>query len=431
MQTAIDGVDITDNGSYKKGCGVGFEGSPRRGGTMSANPPRADASPFASEIRLILIAALLLFTYTVVVGILNGVDAVEFDRRVLLAHLHIGTLGWITMAVFAGSLTLFGSGAAASSWVRMTALAAPVVAAGYNVAFMTTSGIARPVLGSLMTLVIILMAVWGFSQARGRTLSVPHLGMLAGLATSVIGALLGVLLGLRISNPDLNIAETVGEAHPATMVVGFLIPVGMAFSEWVLNPASVHERAGRLGWLQIGLPFIGGVSVVLGILLDILPLVMLSLPFEIVGAAIFIWRMLPLVRRVGWMSTDMARHGAVASGFLIVNIVIFVYLISNYAEDFEQTPRRLMLALDHSIFIGVLTMAIMGYDANVSQAARAPWIDHAVFGGISVGAALFVAGLLADTDPLIHAGTPLLGVAILLGIAVHAMGLIRAGAARA
>ena len=63
MQTAIDGVDITDNGSYKKGCGVGFEGSPRRGGTMSANPPRADASPFASEIRLILIAALLLFTY--------------------------------------------------------------------------------------------------------------------------------------------------------------------------------------------------------------------------------------------------------------------------------------------------------------------------------------------------------------------------------
>lgn len=393
---------------------------------MSAVPPRAGGSPFAAEIRFIYIAALLLFTYTVVIGILNGLDLVEFERRALLAHLHIGTLGWITMAVFAGSLALFGSEAAARQpLLRYTALSAPVVAATYNVAFMTTAGIARPVLGSLMTLVIVIFAVWGFSQARGRSLSVPHLGMLAGLATSVIGALLGVLLGLRVSNPDLNIAETVGEAHPATMVVGFLIPVGMAFSEWVLKPSSVQERATRLGWLQIGLPFIGGVSVVLGILLDILPLVMLSLPFEIVGAAIFVWRMLPLVRRASWLSVDTARHGAAAGMFLVVNIVIFVYLISNYAEDFEQTPRRLLLALDHSIFVGVLSLAIMGHVANLSRAARTPLIDHVIFGGIALGAALFVAGLLADMDPLIHAGTPLLGVALLVGIAVNVMALLQ------
>ncbi|MEX2374603.1 MAG: hypothetical protein WD942_03335, partial [Dehalococcoidia bacterium] len=156
---------------------------------MSAVPPRANASPFAAEIRLIYIAALVLFTYTVVIGILNGLDLVEFERKALLAHLHIGTLGWITMAVFAGSLALFGSEAAASqSWLRLTALSAPVIAAAYNIAFMTTAGIARPILGTLMTLVIVVMAVWGFSQARGRTLSVPHLGLLAGLATSVVGA---------------------------------------------------------------------------------------------------------------------------------------------------------------------------------------------------------------------------------------------------
>ena len=113
-----------------------------------------------------------------------------------------------------------------------------------------------------------------------------------------------------------------------------------------------------------------------------------------------------------------------AALFLIVNITIFVYLISNYAEDFEQTPRRLLLALDHSIFVGVLTMAIMGYVANLSPTARPAWVDHAVFGGIVAGAGLFVAGLLADMDPLIHAGTPLLGAALLLGIGVHVLSLL-------
>jgi len=393
---------------------------------MSAAPAQSSSTPFKAEIRLIYIAALALFIYTVAIGILNGLDLVEFERKALLAHLHVGTLGWITMAVFAGSLALFGSAAAEQQpWLRYTALSSPIIAAAYNVGFMTTTGIARPILGSLMTLVIIIMAIWGFSQARGRTLSVPHLGMLAGLATSVVGAVLGVLLGLMVSNPDLNITSRVIEAHPATMVVGFLIPVGMAFAEWVLNPASAREKATRLGQLQIGLPFIGGVSVVLGILLDILPLVMLSLPFEVIGLAIFIYRMAPGVLRTSWLTANTARHGSVAALFLIVNIAIFVYLIANYAEDFEAAPRRLMLALDHSIFVGVLTMAILGYIASISTAARQPIVDHAIFGGTLVGITLFTAGLLADIDGLIRAGAPILGIALLIGIAVNILGLLQ------
>ena len=396
---------------------------------MAAASSPVGTSAFAREIRLIFIAALALFSYTVAIGILNGLDLVEFERGPLLAHLHVGTLGWITMAVFAGALALFGDAQSAGRpWVRYTALSAPLVAAAYNVAFATTTGVARPVLGTVMTAVIVLMAVWGFSQARGRSLSVPHLGMLAGLATSVVGAVLGILLGLRYSNPDLGISETVSEAHPATMVVGFLIPVGMAFAEWVLNPASTSVRAGRLGQLQIGLPFLGGVAVVLGLLLDILPLIMLSLPLEVAGLGIFVWRMLPLLRSTSWLSPDVARHGAVASIFLIVNIAIFVYLLGNYADDFEAAPRRLLLALDHSIFVGVLTMAILGHISRLSTASRPVVIDHLVFAGVTVGVGLFVGGLLADMDALIHAGTPLLGAALLLGIVVHVIGLL--GSAR-
>ncbi|MDP2328597.1 MAG: hypothetical protein Q8M79_11005 [Dehalococcoidia bacterium] len=391
---------------------------------MAASTTGSPASPFHAEIRLILTAALALFAYTVVVGILNGLDLVDFEHKILLAHVHIGTLGWITMAVFAGSLALFGTSENRTPWLIWTARLAPLVAALYNVAFMTTTSVVRPVLGTAMAIVIVLMAVWGFSQARGRTLSVPHLGLLAGLATSILGAGLGVLLGLRASSPDLNITERVGEAHPATMVIGFLVPVGMAFAEWVMRPESANERASRLGWLQIGLPFIGGIAVMLGILLDVLALVMLSLPFEIAGLAIFLWRIIPVARRVSWTAPSAERHGVVAAIFLTANITIFVYLISNYAEDFDATPLRLLLALDHSIFVGVLTMSVVGFISTVNRTPRPPVIDHAVFGGITLGAALFITGLLADQDVLIRTGTPLLGAGLLLAIAVHIAGLL-------
>jgi hypothetical protein len=388
------------------------------------------AVPFEREIRLILSAAMVLFIYTVAVGILNGLDIVEFEHKPLLAHLHVGTLGWITLAVFAASLALFGTEASAQQeWLRWTARLAPAVAALYNVAFLTTTSIARPILGTLMMLTILAMAIWGFAQARGRLLSVPHIGVLAGLATSVIGAVLGVLLGIRIANPDSGLPESLGGAHPATMVVGFLIPVGMAFSEWVMRPDSATERAGRLGWLQIGLPFLGGVSIVLGILLDLLPLIMLSLPFELIGLLIFLWRLVPVARRVSWSSASPTRHGVVGLIFLVVNISIFMYLIVNYADDFEAAPRRLFLALDHSIFVGVLTMNIVGFIATFSM-ARPTWVDHVVFAGISIGVAAFVAGLILDTNVLIRAGTPVLGLSLLFAIVVHLAGLQRRTRAR-
>ena len=56
-------------------------------------------SPYRGEVQLLLRSALILFTVTVVIGILNGTDLVDFDRKALLAHVHAGTLGWITISV--------------------------------------------------------------------------------------------------------------------------------------------------------------------------------------------------------------------------------------------------------------------------------------------------------------------------------------------
>jgi len=390
---------------------------------MSSESP---SIPYLGEIRWILQAGMLLFIYTVVVGILNGLDLVDFERKALLTHLHIGTLAWITGGVFAGALVLFGSKDPDNKTISRLAVAAPLVAAAYNVAFLTTTNLARPILGTLMMIILLGFAFWGFRQARGTTLSVPHLGILAGLATSVIGAVFGVFYGIIIANPDSGIPSRLGEAHPAAMVVGFLVPVGMVFSEWVLNKDATLQPASRAGWLQIGLPFLGGVAVVVGLLLDLIPLIMLSLPFEIIGIAIFVVRMIPNIRTTSFFETGNARYGVIASIFVVVNLCIFVYLIVNYIsqDDFDSIPRRLMLALDHSIFIGVLTVALIPFIGRYTLKTYKDFIDHVMFWGLSVGTIGFMVGLLVDTDILIRVFTPILGLAILhaIGVFLPAMG---------
>ena len=67
--------------------------------------------PLRSEVRLLLQVAMVVFVWTVGIGILNGLDVVDFDRKVVLSHVHAGTLGWITTSVFAASLWLFGAAA--------------------------------------------------------------------------------------------------------------------------------------------------------------------------------------------------------------------------------------------------------------------------------------------------------------------------------
>ncbi|MCP4223678.1 MAG: hypothetical protein GY773_10080, partial [Actinomycetia bacterium] len=63
---------------------------------------------FWPEIRTLLLAAMVFFVFTIGIGILNGSDIVDFDRKRILGHVHSGTLGWLTLSVFAASLWLFG-----------------------------------------------------------------------------------------------------------------------------------------------------------------------------------------------------------------------------------------------------------------------------------------------------------------------------------
>lgn len=384
-----------------------------------------DEHPLQREIKSLYTLALALFVFTVVVGILNGTDVVAFDQKVLLTHVHAGTLGWITMSVFASSLWLFGRSGmspARRRFAQVVAYLGALAIVGYALAFLLTRGSARPVLGTATVIAIAGFFVWACMQVRTvRPLAVPHVGYLAALATSVTGGVLGVLLGIMIATGAKVLPEGGEGAHPGTMVIGFLVPVGMATIEWWLAPDRATAPATRGGWWQIGLPFAGGVAIMVGLLLNFPPLLFLSLPFEIAGVVILFVRMWPHLRAVAWTDSSSARLSAAAAVFLALDILFIAGLIVAYKGDLGTTPPRLFLALDHLMFVGVLTNALFGLLAGTTIARRDrwAWADAVVFWAIQAGLVFFVAGLIADTAVLKRVGTPAMGLGILVGIVTY------------
>lgn len=383
--------------------------------------------PYVSQIRFLLRAAMLIFAYTVVIGILNGTDIVDFNHKTLLTHVHTGTLGWITTSVFAAALWLFG-GSPASGWrdsfARTLPVATVVAVVAYNIAFLTTLGSARPTVGGVMLLVIVGWVAWIFAVARSSVLSVPRLGILAAVTTLTLGGLLGVLLGVMIATGNDILPGDAYASHPATMVIGFLIPVGMALAEWNIRPELLDTRVTRAGWFQIGLPFIGGIFVTAGLLADSAPLISVSLPFEMIGVGIFVRRLWPGFRRLDRTAASSSFMAAPTVFWLVMNIVMFVYLIARFEGDFDDAREGLILALDHMMFIGVMSNSLFAQVRAASPGPK-PAVVKVLTYAMNIGLAGFILGLLADTAILKQLFTPVMGLGILHGITMFSMALGR------
>jgi hypothetical protein len=388
---------------------------------------------FALEITLLLQGAMLIFLFTVSIGILNGTDLVDFDQKIILAHVHTGTLGWLTLCVFACALWLFGEGEMSrglESHARITSYVAIATFLLFNFAFATTYDEFRPFAGTLAGTAIVAFLAWVVIRAGQVDLTTPHVGVLVAVATSVVGAVVGVLLCMRLATGDEWIPKGGEDAHPATMVVGFLVPVAMALGEWALTwprPAPVT----RLGVVQMSFPFVGGLMLLVGLLWEIDPLVQMSLPVEMVGILIYLFRMRrELLGALAPGAPWQARFAAASPPYLFVVIALFIYLIGKYEGDADLIPTHKIVAIDHLTFIGAMTNAIFALLLAITgeRLRRWPWLPPLIFVGVNVGLVLFVLGLYHDTATLKQIGTPLLGAALLGGLATFTYAIF-AGAA--
>jgi hypothetical protein len=388
--------------------------------TSTAASYDLDDAPMANEIRLLLQAALVLFVITVVIGILNGADVVDFSHTKLMTHVHAGTLGWITLSALAASLWLFGGGEFSQGQqqtARYLAYGAALFVPLYVAAFFSTEGIMRPIIGACVMTVFFVFFGWVFARLRVVEMTVPHLGILAAVTSSAVGAILGVLLGLQLARGERVLPEGGEDAHPAMMVIGFLVPIAMSLSEWALRNGKGALPLTTAGKVQIALPFAGGLMVMFGLLLDLVPLVALSLPFEIVGVGIYIKRLWPDLSSLNW-ARDIGRFSAVTAVALPLDILWFAYMLQKYEGDFDLAPQREILALDHLLFIGAITNSVFALMSIATFPRRElwSWVDSVVLVGVNVPLALFWIGLVSDSDHMIQMATPIMGTCILLAL---------------
>ncbi len=397
----------------------------RGGGIHMASITRPVLWP---EIRGLILSAMVIFTYTIVIGILNGADLVDFDQRRILGHVHGGTLGWLTLSVFAASLWLFGDDArlAASHRknIRYLSIAAIVSFVLYVIAFSTTYNESRPILGVTAVIVTAGFAGWVLMRARVVELSVPHWGFLAALGTSIVGGVLGVLLGLEIATGDNYLPDGGEGAHPATMVVGFLIPVALAMAEWAFffpHP----PKATRIGVIQMVFPFIGGFLLMLSLLLDIVPLAPIAVLLEFIGVGIFLKRMWPSFRGVDTSAVTPGLHAIASTIGVILVLAIAQYFIIRYEGDFDLVEENQLLALDHLQFIGAMTNALFAMIlAATIGTGRANRMHTLIFALVNIGILGFALGLFLDVTAMKRIFAPIMGVGLLIGLGYFAMALL-------
>jgi hypothetical protein len=379
------------------------------------------------QVRLVLRVAMLVFVYTVAVGILNGLDLVEFRRSLLLAHLHGGTLGWMTLGILAVTCWLFAEGEApnASSvgLARGLAYLASGAIALYVLAFATTTGFLRPVAGVATLAALVGFAWWAFSRARHVTLTVPRLFVLVGLTTSVLGGLFGVINGLSIAL-DFSVPDSFFEAHPGTMEIGFVMPIAVGLAEWGLRPDRRDEPATRWGKIQVGLFLAAFLVILAAILAEQEALIGLGTMLGIVGLVVFFARMWGTAIRTSLVRRAPQRH-ALMGGVLVGAAIVYIAVIITGAEgDFERVPRGQGLAFIHLLSVGGTTNALLAFIVALSRRTTpAGAIDDVIFWGLNVGVIGFVTALTVDVTALIMVFAPILGLSLLLAIGVHFVAL--------
>jgi hypothetical protein len=385
-------------------------------------------SALYGQARSLFRVSLVIFLVTIVIGILNGLDVWEPERKLLLTHVHAGTLGWITLAVTGVALLMFGKEGDADS-ARKVANAMIGATSLYVLAWATTTGILRPIAGTLMLLAIVNTFAWVMRRRASAPRTVPALALYLAFISLVIGAILGVLLGLFIANGSLpglstEMAGNLAGAHPPAMLAGYLALAGFAIAEWRLSSQPALASESKVGTATAYGLFLAGLLFNVAIIFNIEPLLQVASMLQVIAVVVFVVRMWSNLKPSAWSvegSEMMARWAVV---YLAVGIAILVYVVQLFVSgkldpETGEGPVGVLVAFDHALFIGLMTNALFS-----TIWARRPWDGSArlIMWGVNIPLAGFLLGLMIDSSLIKRISTPIMGAALLYAVYVGLMG---------
>ncbi len=401
---------------------------------MSVFAPR---DGLAGAARVTFSAASVIFMYTIVIGILNGMDVWDPEHDVLMSHVHSGTLGWITLGVAGIAFLMFSEGREVSvgEQRRANTMAWALVGAVvlYVLAFLAGDSIfedriQRPIFGTVLFAVVIWLLVWFVGAYRAyESASAARLGLLLGWISLLIGAVFGVILGLYTSNgnvPGLDdqTAARFADAHPPAMVIGYLLVAGFAVVEWLLH----DDDPGRAGFVQMWLLFVAGIIINIAFVTGKDEQLAGPANLLMIAAGLtLLWRSRSMLAPSGWRGAGVARFPRFALMFLVVYLVLLTVLVSWIIRDviefdaLTESQEGLLLAFDHTMFIGVMTNVMFGVLATRLASPLTALANKVLWWGVNLGLAGFALGLITTTAVLKQIFAPIMGASLLFALVVY------------
>ena len=367
--------------------------------------------------RDLYLVAMAVFVLNIVIGILNGADVVEFDRNQLLTHVHAGTVGWLSLAIVASTFLLFRTAD------RRLMLSLTVLVPVYVIAFYTGSFPFRAISGVALLLAIAWLVWWAWRQYLGGERSLPRLAVVLGLTSFAYGAVFGVLLQVAFAAGITILPGDGIAAHASAMTFGYLVLVAMGLIEWRLLGT---RDLPTFGMVQVGALFLGGLVISISLLAGAEQtgggIYLLT---QLVAVVAFIVRVGPRVLRVSWLAAEPIRHLAMASIWVVVSLLLFMYIVYLFISkpgDPNALPVNILVASDHAVYIGVITNIVLGLLTVLLLRAdvRRSWVGQVIFWGVNIGLLVFVVGLIVDTAELKRIGAPLMGITLLLALGLLA-----------
>lgn len=400
-----------------------------------------------SVARVPFIGALILFVATIAIGILNGIDVYTPDHDTLIGHVHAGTLGWITQSfaavailVFIGDRTL---GDADLKRARTMARWVTIAVTLYVAAFFAGDAVPgdridRPITGTLLLLMLIWFTRWMFQNQRQVPKTIARLGLLLSGIAVVIGAVFGIVLGVVTAGQEIpglseKLTDAIAEVHPPAMVVGFLLLAAMAMIEWLLGDRPAAGN--RAGVIQMWLVFAAGllltVAFISGLEEELAGPANLAM---IVGVVMLLVRRRRDLKPAAWKGSGTAWFPRTSLlfllGYLVLLTVIVAKFVSGAMDPDAMTPEDdgLLVALDHMMFVGVMTTALFGALATTLHGKAMGVVDKILLGGVAIGLPGFVVGLITLEQLPKRIFTPIMGTALLIGIFGYLREVMRTGA---
>lgn len=377
------------------------------------------------HIRMLFIGSAILFLANIYFGFDNALPS-AIPRWQSLIHTHAGTLGWVTLSAVGIAIWIHtGNRNVSEAYVRRVKnfsrfgigiFGAFIVSVGLGFA-----GLGRPffilmgILAVTASLYIWAAAAFAFGQLRQQAvITTSHLLITAALFIASIGSTMGVLLGLEYALGNFFVpgSERIG-THAGVMDTYLLLTAAASVEFYrQTGDAQRWNRSGAFVAIAWSLSMI---SILVGLLLDLLPAVMTSVPLMLLALiAYFV--------RGGWKAFKLnplksGNQGWFFFGTLWMLIwgLFFVWVAATYAEDFSLVPHWVAIFFGHAAFIGMMTNLILGV---LSERAKASshifaWGEPLAMWVMNLGLVIFL-GLEITSESKV--GAVVMGIGVLLGV---------------